>query len=236
MVEKRYPDTIKHWPQDERPRERLIKYGADKLSDAQLLAIIIRTGVSTDKKSALDLARELITRFGNFSKMDTISIAELCNVNGIGKAKAVQIKAAMEIGKRMLSQNGDAIIRIRTSKDVVNHYIPLMRNIKKEIFKTILLDGKNKIIKDVTISEGSLTSSIVHPREVFNPAIKESASAIIFIHNHPSGDPTPSKDDIEITHRLIKAGEIIGIKALDHIIIGDGRYFSFVDKEMMGSL
>ncbi|MBI5183878.1 MAG: DNA repair protein RadC [Nitrospinae bacterium] len=236
MIEKRYPDTIKHWPQDERPRERLIKYGADELSDAQLLAIIIRTGVSTDKKSALDLARELITRFGNFSKMDTISIAELCNVNGIGKAKAVQIKAAMEIGKRMLSQNGDAIIRIRTSKDVVNHYIPLMRNIKKEIFKTILLDGKNKIIKDVTISEGSLTSSIVHPREVFNPAIKESASAIIFIHNHPSGDPTPSKDDIEITHRLIKAGEIIGIKTLDHIIIGDGRYFSFVDKEMMGSL
>ncbi len=233
MPDKKYPNTIKHWPEDDRPRERLMKYGADKLSDAQLLAITLRTGISPDKKSALDLAMELITRFGDFSKMDTLSIVELCGVKGIGQAKAVQIKAAIEIGKRMSSQNGDSVVRVRTSRDVVNHYIPLMRNIKKEIFKTVLLDGKNRIIKDVTISEGSLTSSIVHPREVFNPAIKESAATMIFIHNHPSGDPSPSKDDIDITHRLIKASEIIGIKVLDHIIIGDGKYFSFVDEEMM---
>lgn len=229
-----YREAIRDWPEDERPRERLIKYGAESLSDAQLLAIILRTG---DKnRSAVDLARALISKFGDFRSMDALSISELCSVKdikGIGAAKASQIKAAFEIGRRMLSGGSKAKENFRTSDDVVNYYIPLMKNLKKEIFKTILLDSKNKIIKDVGVSEGSLTASVVHPREVFKDAIKESAAAVILVHNHPSGDPSPSREDIEITQRLVKSGEIVGIRVLDHVIIGDGRYFSFLDKKMI---
>ena len=226
-----YREAIKDWPEDERPRERLIKYGAESLSDAQLLAIILRIG--NKAKSAVDLARTLISKFENFRSMDSLSISELCKEKGIGTAKAAQIKAAFEIGKRMLSSNSELKKGFTCSDDVISHYIPLMKNLKKEIFKTVLLDSKNKIIRDVTISEGSLTASIVHPREVFNPAIKNSAAAVILIHNHPSGDPSPSREDIEITQRLVKSGEIVGIKVLDHIIIGDGRHFSFLDKKMI---
>lgn len=226
-----YREAIKDWPEDERPRERLIKYGAESLSDAQLLAIILRTG--NKDRSAVDLGRALISKFENFRSMDSLSISELCKEKGIGAAKASQIKAAFEIGKRMLSGGGGSKKGFTCSEDVVNHYIPLMKNLKKEIFKTVLLDSKNKIIRDVTISEGSLTTSIVHPREVFNPAIKNSAAAVILVHNHPSGDPSPSREDIEITQRLVKSSEIVGIKVLDHIIIGDGMHFSFLDKKMI---
>lgn len=227
-----YPQTIKDWPEDDRPRERLIKKGPESLTDTQLLAIILRTGFKGDKKSAVDIGRELLMKFGNFRSLDLLSINELCSIKGIGAAKAAQIKAAFEIGKRMSSQYGRSRKQFRSSEDVVDHYLPLMRNIKKEIFKIILLDSKNKMLKEIIISQGSLTSSLVHPREVLNPAIKESAASIILIHNHPSGDPAPSKDDIEITHRLKQACDIIGIKVLDHIIIGEKNHFSFVDQKM----
>jgi DNA repair protein RadC len=231
-----YREAIKDWPEDERPRERLKKYGAESLSDAQLLAIILRTGDKTSGRSAVDLAMALIGKFGDFRSMDTLSILELRSVKdikGIGDAKAAQIKAAFEIGRRMLSGGSVSKILFRSSEDVVNYYIPLMKNLKKEIFKAVLLNNKNKIIRDVNVSEGILTASLVHPREVFNPAIKESAASIILVHNHPSGDPSPSQEDIEITQRLVKSGEIVGIKVLDHIIIGDGRHFSFLDKKMI---
>ena len=229
-----YKEAIKDWPEDERPRERLIKYGAESLSDAQLLAIILRTG--NKDRSAVDLARTLIGKFEDFRSMDSLSVSELCKENGIGTAKAAQIKAAFEIGKRMLSGGSGLKKGFTCSEDVVNYYIPLMKNLKKEIFKTVLLDSKNKILKDVEdeiVSKGSLTASIVHPREVFKTAIKESAAAVILVHNHPSGDPSPSREDLEITQRLVKSGEIVGIKVLDHIIIGDGRHFSFLDKKMI---
>ena len=230
MVE--YREAIKDWPEDERPRERLVKYGAESLSDAQLLAIILRTG--NKNRSAVDLARTLIGKFEDFRSMDSLSISELCKEKGIGTAKAAQIKAAFEIGKRMLSGGSGLKKVFRSSDDVVNYYIPLMKNMKKEVFKTILLDSKNKILKEnVTVSEGSLTASIVHPREVFKDAIRESAAAVILVHNHPSGDPSPSQEDIEITQRLVKSGEIVGIRVLDHIIIGDGRHFSFLDRKMI---
>lgn len=225
--------TIKNWPEEDRPRERLVDKGPESLTDAQLLAIILRVGDKAGKKSALDLGRELLTTFGDFRQLDLLSVRELCAIKGIGLAKAAQVKAALEIGKRMSSQYGGKKKQFRSSEDVVNYYIPLMRNIKKEIFKIILLDSKNKILKDILISQGSLTSSLVHPREVLNPAIKESAASIILIHNHPSGDPTPSQDDIEITHRLKQACDIVGIKVLDHIIIGEKSHFSFVDRKML---
>ena len=224
--------TIKNWPEEDRPRERLVNSGAESLTDTQLLAIILRIGDKSGNKSALDIGRELLTKFGNFRNIDLLSVKEICSIKGIGIAKATQIKAALEIGKRMSSQYGNRREQFKSSEDVVKRYIPLMRNIKKEIFKIVLLDSKNKILKDIMISQGSLTSSLVHPREVLNPAIKESAASIILIHNHPSGDPLPSQDDIEITQRLRQAGDIVGVKVLDHIIIGETSHFSFVDQKV----
>jgi len=225
--------TIKEWPEGERPRERLVKYGAENLSDAQLLAIILRTGDRVDKTSAVDLARILIDKLGNFRELDSVSVSELQSIKGIGPAKSAQMKAALEIGKRFLRQKTEPKEKIKSVEDVFNYYKPYLRDLKKEVFKVMLLDGRNKIIKDVTISEGSLTKSIVHPREVIKEATKESAAALIFVHNHPSGESKPTKDDIEITERLIKACDIVGIRVLDHIIIGANDYFSFADEGLI---
>ena len=158
---------VKNWPEDERPRERLIRYGPSALSDAQLLAVILGTGDSSSGASALDLSRSLLGRFGSFRAMDNVGMAELRKVRGIGPAKATQIAAALEIGKRLFASPVDRGTSLRTSSDVSSLYLPVMRNLRKEVFKCVLLDVKNRVIKDVTVSEGSLTASIVHPREAF---------------------------------------------------------------------
>jgi len=225
--------SIKHWPEDERPRERLIKLGSGTLSDAQLLGILIGSGDRQAKKSAVDLGRDLLKSFGGFYNLDRASITELCEVKGIGPAKATQIKAALEVGKRMAAQSGGIKIKMLCARDFADQYGPFLRNLKKEVVKAVLLDMKSQVIKDITISEGSLNSSVVHPREVMVPAIKESAASLVLIHNHPSGDPSPSQSDLEITHRLQKAGEIIGIKLLDHIIIGGLDYYSFAEEGLI---
>ncbi len=230
VKELKYPNAIVNWPKDERPREKLIKLGADKLSDTELLAILLRVGSSG--QSAVDMARELINEFGTFRNIDLKSFSEIKR-KGLGIAKIAQIKAAIEIGKRFLKEKSIFKVKIKTSKDLVDYFMPYMRDIKKEIFKVVLLDGKNKIIKDVTISEGTLTKSIVHPREVIKEAIIESAAALVLIHNHPSGEPQPSQDDIEITNRIISACELIGIRVLDHVIIGDNNYFSFYNEGLI---
>jgi DNA repair protein RadC len=229
----KYPQTIKEWPEEERPRERLARWGASTLSETQLLAIILVTGDRVRGLSAVDLARLLLGHFETLRGLDAASVAELCAVNGIGLAKAAQVKAALELGKRLMASGECERPQFRNSRDIFSYYRSLLSNVKKEIFKSILLDSKNRFLKDVTISEGSLTASIVHPREVFQPAIRESAAAIIFVHNHPSGDPTPSGEDLEITRRLVQVGEIIGIKVLDHIIVGDREYVSFVDRGLL---
>ncbi|QPJ63917.1 MAG: JAB domain-containing protein [Candidatus Nitrohelix vancouverensis] len=225
--------SIKHWPEDERPRERLIKYGGSVLSDAQLIGIIIGSGDPQTKKSAVDLGRDLLAKFGDFYSLDRASISELCAIKGIGDAKAAQIKAALEIGKRMAAQRCGVKIKLGCAEDFVHQYAPFMRNLKKEIVKVVLLDSKLQVIRDLNVSEGSLNASIVHPREVMISAIKESASSLVLLHNHPSGDPSPSQHDLEITHRLQKSGEIIGIKLLDHIIIGGADYYSFAEQGLL---
>jgi DNA repair protein RadC len=154
-------------------------------------------------------------------------------LEGIGQVKAIQILAALEIGRRAVSEKNGNNTSFRCSEEVANYYIPLMKDLKKEQLRIVLLNIKNKIMKEILISQGSLTSSIVHPREVLKNAIRESAASIIFIHNHPSGDPEPSIDDIEITNRLCKSCAIIGINVLDHIIVGEGGYFSFKQKDML---
>lgn len=228
MQEKRKRPTIKQLPLNERPRERLIQGNEEYLTDAELLGIIIRDG--TQDYSAIDLAKKLLSEYGDFRRLSSVSIGELCKVKGIGPARAAQIKAALAIAKRFSTIPVKTSQQFKKSSDIFNHFHERLREKKQEHFLVTLLDNKNRIIKELTVSVGSLTLSIVHPREVFNPAIRESAAAVVFVHNHPSGDPNPSKEDIQITRRLQEAGNIVGIKVLDHIIIGNGCYESLRDK------
>jgi len=227
--------SIKNWPELERPREKLIKKGSEYLSDCELLAIILRTGVgnSKEKFSALDLAKKILAEYGSLKNLYDLSLPEFLKISGIGRAKAAQIIAALELGRRAVSEKNGNNVSFRCSEEVANYYIPLLKDLKKEQFRVLLLDIKNRVIKEVLISQGSLTSSIVHPREVIKPVIKDSAASVIFIHNHPSGDPEPSTDDIEITNRLCKSCSILGISVLDHIIVAEGGYFSFKQKQMI---
>lgn len=223
--------TIKDLPIEERPRERMMRYGAQILSDAELLAVLIRTGTAAE--SALILAQRILKGDGSKSGLAYIadaSIEELSKIKGIGLAKSVQIKAAVELGRRISSYTQRDIITINTPKDVKNLVMEEMRFLEKEHFRVILLNIKNQLISIEDISVGSLNSSIVHPREVFKPAIKRSSASMILVHNHPSGDPTPSVEDIDITKRLIEAGKILGIEVLDHVIIGNGNYISIKEK------
>jgi DNA repair protein RadC len=231
MAQPGYPRAIKAWPEDERPRERLMKLGPEALSEAQLLAIVLATGDAASGQSAVDLARHLMQRYKSLRALDAASVTELCQVKGIGPAKATALKAALELGKRLLSERPGGRVKIAGPQDVADYYRPRLQHLRKEIFKVLLLDTKHHLQKDVTISEGSLSASLVHPREAFLPAVKESAAAVIFVHNHPSGDPTPSPEDRELTQRLAEVGRLMGISVLDHIIIGAGRpgYLSFRD-------
>ncbi len=224
--------TIKDLPLNERPREKLQKYGVGSLSNAELIAVIIRTGYGED--TALDLANRLLSMDkSGISFLSHAEIEELTSIRGIGLCKAAQIQAAIELGKRISTHSGEEKVKVDSPLVVVDLLMEEMRYLKKEHFKTIILDTKNHIICIENVSVGNLNASIVHPREVFNLAIRKSANAIILVHNHPSGDPTPSTEDINITHRLIEAGNIIGIKVLDHIIIGDNKYISFKQRNII---
>jgi DNA repair protein RadC len=219
---------ITYWPETERPRERLLSKGPGALSDAHILAILLRTG--RRDSSAVQVAMEVLHRVGGIAGLAACGIEELDDIPGVGPAKAALIKAAVELGRRTLAQPLSTGTRIASSADLFRHFHPALRDLKREVFKVVLLDAKHTVLRDVTISEGSLTLSIVHPREVFALAVRESAGAVIFLHNHPSGDPTPSPEDRQLTDRLVAAGQLLGIPVLDHLIVGDGRYVSFADQ------
>lgn len=225
--------TIKDWPEEDRPREKLLDKGAEALTDAELLAIILRTGNASTGESALDHARLLLRQFGGLKGIDRAPIRELRAVKGIGPAKTAQLRAGLEIGRRMRQEKWEVGHSLRSSEDVFRHFRERLEKEKREIFYVVLLTNKNRKIRDVKISEGSLTASLVHPREVYNPVISESAAAVIFVHNHPSGDPAPSPEDLEITRRLKEVGEVMGVRVLDHVVIGHNRYFSFSDRGML---
>jgi DNA repair protein RadC len=222
---------IKQWAEDDRPREKFEKYGSEKLSNAELLSIILRTG--SDKVSAIDLAKLMLKKFSSLEGLDNSSLSEIDQIKGIGRTKAAEIKAALELGKRLMAKPMMQTHQITSSVDVFKIYRARFRNVKQEVFHAVLLNTKNRIIREVVVSRGSLSSSIVHPRECYKEAVKESAASVIFVHNHPSGDPQPSADDRAITARLHEAGELLGIKMLDHIIIGDRTCFSFADKGLL---
>ena len=211
----------------DRPREKLLAQGAGALSDAELLAILLRTGGRG--ASAVDHGRAIIEEFGNFRQLAVAGVGDLCKVKGIGQVKAAQVLAALEIAKRYGEHEFKPGEPLRGSGDVYAHFRERLASERREHFYAVLLDNKHRKIRDVAVSQGSLTASIVHPRDVFAPVVREAAAAVIFVHNHPSGDPTPSKEDIEITRRLREVGDLMGVRVLDHVVIGKGRYVSFVD-------
>jgi DNA repair protein RadC len=221
---------IKNLPEDQRPREKLISKGASFLNDAELVAIIIRSG--TYDKTALELSYDILAGVGSIEGLQNVGVAELCKIKGVGYAKACQIKAAVELARRISNSGRMPGFKVCCSRDVYNVVKDKFLFEKKEYFYILLLDVKNRIIKECMISQGTLTSSLVHPREVFNPAIKESAASIVLIHNHPSGDPYPSKEDIELTGQLKQVSEVVGIKILDHLIIGRDSYYSFAEHSL----
>lgn len=219
---------IKDFPKDERPRERFIKHGPESLSNQELLAILLRTG--TKAESVLQLAQRLIKEFEGLRMLKDATLEELTQIKGIGEAKAIQILAAVELGRRINSLSNEERYSIRSPEDGANYVMEEMRFLNQEHFVCLYLNTKNQVIHKQTVFIGSLNASIVHPREVFREAFRRSAASIICIHNHPSGDPTPSREDIEVTRRLKECGRMIGIEILDHIIIGDKRFVSLKEK------
>ncbi len=226
-----YHVMIRDLPPDERPRERMERYGAEALTIPELLAIILRVG--NTRVSALQLAQQLVSRFTGLRPLAGATIEELSTVNGIGLAKACQLKAAFELGKR-LATSFDAPRPVITSPRDAEHLVmEEMRYLREEHFRILFLDTRNQVLGLQEISVGSLNASIVHPREVFRAAISRTAAALILAHNHPSGDPTPSKEDLALTARLVQAGELVGIPVFDHLVIGDGRAVSLKEKGLM---
>lgn len=222
--------TISDLPREERPRERLQKFGPEALSSQELLALILGRGIPGE--SVTVTSQRLLSTFGNIKAISEASLEELAKVKGIGLAKASQIKAAFELAKRSEEEIGEKIY-VKSSEDVVKLVKPKLKDKKKEYFLILSLDSRNNLIKISDISIGSLTANLVHPREVFKEAIQTSAVSVVLVHNHPSGDATPSENDVEITEQLIKAGEIIGISVLDHIVISNQDYKSMKDKELL---
>lgn len=224
------PLMIKELPQEERPREKMLTKGAEALSNAELLAILLRTGTKND--SVLRVAERLLKKYEELGigALASLSPQELSKINGIGPVKAVTIVAAFELGKRLNGLSSCEKPVIRAPSDAANLLMARLRYEAREHFMILLLSTKNHVLAIPTISIGSLNASIVHPRELFREAINHSAAAVILVHNHPSGDPTPSQEDIMITRKMIDAGKILEIHVLDHVIIGDNKYVSLKEK------
>lgn len=223
---------IRELPTEERPREKLISLGSSVVSNAELLAILIGTG--TKDRSALDLAAALLAAeedgLGNLAGSTP---EEICRISGMGIAKACRIIAAFELGRRLATRPLPGRVLITSPDSIADLFMEEMRYYRKEFFQVLLLNSKGEIISIEKSSVGDLSSTIVHPREIFSGAVRRSAAAVVFVHNHPSGNPEPSGEDQEVTLRLIEAGKILGIRVLDHIIIGDGIYVSFRQRNLM---
>jgi DNA repair protein RadC len=223
--------TVKELPPDDRPREKLLSRGAQSLSDAELVAILLRTGKKG--KSVLEIARELISSEGNLAMLATKTVDSLQKISGIGKDKAATLAAAFELSRRILSQpKWLSNKKITSPQEIAEIFIPILRDDNKEKFIVVCLNSANKIIKHETISIGNLNSSVVHPREIFKVAIDNSSASIILIHNHPSGNPEPSNEDIRITKKIVETGKIMEIPVFDHLIIAGETYTSFVEKRL----
>ena len=223
---------IKELPACERPREKMMSGGISYLSNSELLAILLRTG--TRDKSALHLAEEVLAlKSSGILFLSECTAEELAGIKGVGIAKACQILAGVELGRRIATKPRGDKAMVNSPESIVSLFMEEMRYYKKETFNILMINAKGEILGTETISMGDLSSTVIHPREVFLPAVRRSAAAVAFIHNHPSGDPQPSREDIAATNKLVDAGKIMGITVWDHIIIGDGNYVSFREKQLI---
>jgi len=224
---------VRDLPLEERPREKLLAYGAGSLSDAELLAILLRTG--TPRESALTIADHVLARLKESGLTGLVHLgpAEIMDINGISQAKAATIIAAVELGHRLAVRQAAKIDVVHGPEDAANFAMPRFRFEQREHFAVMLLNTKNHILGFTDVSVGSLSASVVHPREVFQAALRFAAASMILLHNHPSGDPQPSREDIAVTQRLVKAGRIMDIPVLDHIILGNNRFISLKEQGML---
>lgn len=225
--------SIKAWPAAERPREKLQQQGAEALTDTELLALLLRTGNAASGATAVDIARSLLQNAGSLQALSRYSRRELCALPGLGPAKAAELQGAFELAQRLRQTPWLPGEAFTSPEAVAAHYVPLLEGRCQESFWALLLDNKHRLIKEQTISLGGLNSTVVQPREVFLGAIQEAAAAILVLHNHPSGDPTPSQDDIHLTQRLQEAGQLLGIKLLDHLVVGKQGYVSFKEQGLL---
>lgn len=223
--------TIHDLPKTERPRERLQKFGPEVLSAQELLALIIGRGIPG--KSVMNIAQELLTEFKSIKGVSQASLEQLCRIKGIKQAKAVQIRACFELGRRQELDVELKDFNIKNPQGAVKAIQARIKDKAKEHFKLVLLNTRNKIIGITNVSVGTLNTNLVHPREVFKDAIIHSAASVVLVHNHPSGDPEPSEDDLEITKRLVQSGKILGIEVMDHIIVTKNKFFSFKEKRLI---
>ena len=225
-----YRPMMRDLPEGDRPRERLLHAGPHALGSAELLAIILRTG--SGGENVVRLAERLLAKFSGLEGIARASTTELQTVKGIGPAKAVEIKAALELGRRVLATAPDQRPQISSPADAANLLMSEMAFLDQEHLRVLLLDTKNRVLSIPTIYIGSLNASIVRVGELFRAAIKESAAAIIVVHNHPSGDPTPSPEDVTVTRQLVEAGQLLNIKVLDHLVIGRNRFVSLKERQL----
>ena len=228
------PSTIREWPEDDRPRERLTKMPAHALATRELLAIILGSGAAG--RSSVDLAGELLSLFGgSLRRLGSAEPGELTVVRGIGQARACAVTATFELGRRMSAETARRGMRIRGPRDVYRRLGPVLRDRRQEEFWVVYLDTQNRILNEKRLTVGLLNSSLVHPREVFAPAIARSAASLILAHNHPSGDAEPSPEDLEVTLQLVESGRLLGIPVRDHVVIGDGSFVSLLERGLIST-
>lgn len=225
------PLTIKELPAAERPRELLLAKGPAALSNADLLAILIRTG--TSRESVVRLAEQLLAKHGGLAGLGSLDPHEMSRLKGIGPAKAVTVAAAVELGKRLAALAASERPVIRSPQDAADLMLPRLRFEKREVFVALLLSTKNHVLATPFLAIGTLSASIVDPRELFREAINHNAASVVLVHNHPSGDPSPSADDIALTRKMAEAGRLLDVNVLDHLIIGDGKYVSLKEKGIL---
>jgi DNA repair protein RadC len=228
MAAEQYHPTIPDLPESERPRERLLHHGVGALSDAELMAIILRTG--TPDQNVVVVAQALLKRFGKLATLCQASTVELCKTRGIGPAKVAQLKAAFELGRRLVVETPDLRPQVRSPADAANLVMSEMCLLEQEHLCTMLLDTKNRVLETSTVYQGSLNTSLIRVGEVFRKAIRANAAALIVVHNHPSGDPTPSPEDVAVTRQIVDAGKLLDIEVLDHLIIGHQRFISLKER------
>jgi len=212
----------------ERPRERLYWNGATALADVELLALQLGSG--TRGRTAVDVAREMLATYGSLAEVAVREASELARVRGVGPAKAARLAAAFELTRRVRGRQPGERLRLASPAEVYAAYAPLMEDLRHEVFRVALLDAQNRLLRDRVVSEGTLSASLVHPREVFKPAIVESAASVILLHNHPSGDPTPSREDVRLTRQLVECARLLDLRIHDHVIIGQGRFASLAEQ------